>query len=52
MAVLLSHGADPNARNYDKETPLHKAIRTDGEKCVKLLIAMKANVNAQDAVSC
>lgn len=51
MEQLLKAGADPNAHNFDKETPLHKAIRTDGEKTVKMLINAKANVNAQDAVS-
>ena len=45
--ALLAAGADPNARNNNGETPLHRA---DSANDVTPLLAAGANLNARDNV--
>ena len=53
--MLVAKGANPNARDARKRTPLHLAaggeLRTAGERfqIVKMLIAKGADRNARDA---
>jgi len=46
--LLLDHGADPNARNWDDVTPLHQAVRARNIAVVELLLARGADPNARD----
>jgi ankyrin repeat protein len=46
--LLLDHGADPNARNWDHVTPLHQAVRARNIAVTKLLLAHDADPNARD----
>jgi ankyrin repeat protein len=45
---LIEHGADPNARNWDKVTPLHQAVRARNVAVVEILLACGADPNARD----
>jgi hypothetical protein len=49
-ALLLEHGADPNARNDDGWTPLHFACWLDArdKTMVEVLLRHGADVNARD----
>ena len=51
LKYLLSLELDPNAKNNDGETPLHKASENDLEK-VKILLKMKVEINAKDTKDC
>jgi ankyrin repeat protein len=46
-AVLLSHGADPNAKEFTGGTPLHTAAGLGDLGIVKLLVRHGASVTAQ-----
>ena len=46
--ACLAAGADPNARNDDKETPLHWAARRENPAAVEALLAGGADPNARD----
>eukprot|EP00602_Paraphysomonas_sp_CaronLab_P010578 CAMPEP_0185036744 /NCGR_PEP_ID=MMETSP1103-20130426/30142_1 /TAXON_ID=36769 /ORGANISM="Paraphysomonas bandaiensis, Strain Caron Lab Isolate" /LENGTH=570 /DNA_ID=CAMNT_0027574403 /DNA_START=87 /DNA_END=1802 /DNA_ORIENTATION=- len=46
--LLLSHGANPNCKNNNEETPLHWAIRMNSLACAQILIEFGADVNAPD----
>ena len=51
VEALLSQGANPNARNDKKLTPLHWLVterdhNADGEKVMRLLVRRGADVNA------
>jgi ankyrin repeat protein len=48
IKLLLSKGADPNARNDGGGTPLHSATRSDRSAIVEALLNAGANVNAVD----
>ena len=43
--ILLKNGADINAKDQDSNTPLHCAIRHDGEN-INVLLEAGANINA------
>jgi cytohesin len=48
-ALLLKHGAKPDVRKNDGETPLHYACCFDDrESAVRFLLANKVDVNARD----
>lgn len=48
VAFLLRHGADANAKNNKKVTPLHGAAWTGHKGVVELLLAHGADVNAKN----
>jgi len=47
--LLISSGADANARDAHGGTPLHWAVRIGNEKAVELLLASGASANAANA---
>ena len=47
-ALLLERGAIANVVDKNKETPLHYAIKTECETCIRLLINYGASLNARD----
>ena len=47
-ALLLDHGADPNARNWADVTPLHQAVRARNLSVVEVLLSRGADPNARD----
>ena len=47
--LILSYGANPNARDSSGFSALHYAAINDNKKMVELLIARGADVNAKDA---
>jgi ankyrin repeat protein len=48
VAMLLEHGADPNAVNERDETPLHRAAQCNPEPSVsEVLLRRGANINAE-----
>ena len=49
MAALLAQGADPNARNFLGETPLHQTGYFNGATVAKMLLAHGADPNARDS---
>ncbi len=51
LELLISEQGDVNARNYNRQTPLHWAMeewRSEGSRAVLLLIEHGADVNARD----
>lgn len=44
--VLISHGANVDARSGESWTPLHSASNWNAFRCVRLLLENGANVNA------
>lgn len=48
VQVLLEKGADVNARDVNRETPLHLALRYDCGRVIWLLIEHGSDVNALD----
>jgi ankyrin repeat protein len=48
VKVLLSHGAEINARETNGWTPLHLVAYWNRTNLVEFLIANKADVNAED----
>ena len=48
VELLLSSGADINARNEDQQTPLIAMSVASFTEGVELLISKKADVNAKD----
>ena len=49
MEYLIVKGADRNAANRSKCTPLHVAVNKQHESCVKLLLRTGCNVNWKDS---
>ena len=49
-ALLLRAGADPNAADGLKATPLHRAARRGGGACSALLIRAGADIEARDSL--
>lgn len=47
--LLLSHGANVNAHNKSKETPMHKAVMANNMTLVDMLIRAGASVNDRSA---
>lgn len=47
--LLLSHGADIKARNYQKETPLHLASAYGDQEILKAIVSRGAEIDARDA---
>ena len=48
VKLLLNNGADPEAVNHYKETPLHCAVRSGSLDKVDALIAVSNNLDTQD----
>ncbi|RDD34218.1 ankyrin repeat protein [Wolbachia endosymbiont of Cylisticus convexus] len=48
VKLLLKHGADVHAENFERKTPLHFAAWEGGLKVVKLLLKHRADVHAKD----
>ncbi len=47
VRILISEGADVNARTNSGKMPLHKAVWGGGEDVARLLVANGADVNAK-----
>ena len=47
--VLLENGADPNAADNVKNTPLHRSSSKGHSKMTKLLLSYNADPNYQDS---
>ena len=50
MRWMLNHGADPNAREDRRWTPLHLATRNTQLEAVQVLIEHNADINSQNTV--
>ena len=50
-SILLAAGANPNAENKDKRTPLHFAALGGHAPVAEVLLAAGANPNAENEVS-
>lgn len=48
MEILLEYGADPNAPDGNKDTPLHWAAFKNNAECARSLLENGARVNARD----
>jgi ankyrin repeat protein len=48
VLLLLSFGADVDARDISGRTPLHHSLREDGGAIVRVLLSHGAEVNSQD----
>jgi len=48
IVLLLGAGADPNARDMDGVTPLHRAVRTRSAAAVEALLEGGAKINARN----
>jgi ankyrin repeat protein len=46
--ILLSHGADPNAKDDNKQTPFHAVSFMNDKKFVNLMIKYGGDINSQD----
>ena len=46
--LLISSGADVNAKNVEGGTPFHLAAEEGQQQIVELLISKKADINARD----
>ena len=47
----MAHGADVNARGWDKSTPLHSAAAHNSLEVAQVLLANGADVNARASVN-
>ncbi|KAF3703296.1 Ankyrin repeat and SOCS box protein 2 [Channa argus] len=52
VQVLLEHGADPDIRNYDKETPLYRACERNNAATVAMLLNHGVGVNTHCIHGC
>lgn len=48
IEILISFGADVNARDLEYQTPLHYAVSCSYPECVKVLLQHKADVHLKD----
>ena len=48
MTILISHGADINAKDRNGRTPLHLAAGGRSLEALKILISKGANINEKD----
>jgi len=48
VKLLISKGADINAKNAYRDTPLYLAVEKNNQKMVKLLISKGADINAKN----
>ena len=46
MEILIKHGSDIEAKNFEEETPLYLAVKPGHAEAVKKLLQNKANVEA------
>ena len=51
LALLLDRGANPSLANCEGFTPAHVACVANQLKCLQLLIARRANINAVEDVN-
>ncbi|MCX5922954.1 MAG: ankyrin repeat domain-containing protein [Candidatus Dependentiae bacterium] len=49
IILLSNHGANPNARSNDLDTPLHGAVKFGGAKAVSACIEAKTDINAKNS---
>ncbi len=52
VKVLIDHGADPDARDKEDQTPLFYAALGNNVEIIDVLVENGASVNAQDSVGC
>jgi len=48
VKILIEHGADVNAKAFDKHSPLHLAAKFGATKCAQLMIENNADINCKD----
>ena len=46
--ILISNGADINAKDEDEATPLHYAANNNSKETAEILISNGADINAKD----
>jgi len=49
VALLVARGADPNARDHQRRTPLFAAAAAGKLESVRILVSAGADVNVRDA---
>ena len=49
--ILLEYGADPNARDSDDQTPLHRVVEWNRTEVARVLLENGVDVNARDVTN-
>lgn len=52
IRILVSHGADIDAKGYGKRVPLHTSIAYNKSSCTAVLLEVGADVRAEDSAMC